>query len=100
MCARSVSLLFLLLFSFPFLAQAKKTTFTTGSAFALGVRGGLESAPATDFAVQPQSSDASYSYFIAIEPYLDFTNFLIRFSAALHNHPLVKGSGSDSTGNF
>jgi len=100
MCGRNVRALVLLLALFPTLAHARSLNFASGLPVGIGLTGGMESKPGSDFVASPQSSRAAYSTFVAAEPFVDFLNVQIRLHAGWHFYPLLSGSGSDSKGSF
>lgn len=93
----NVRIFFFLLFFIPLLAEAKTYTLTGRSPIGLGFKAGIETLP--EFSTIPGTS-THYSHFYAFEPYLDFDNFILRFSGAFHAHPLRKGIGTDANGYY
>lgn len=81
-------------------AFARTQNFFTGTPLGLGFKAGLEKSPRTDFLVDPQKVDGTYGKFFAFEPFLDFGNFILRVSGALHNYPLFSADGNDASGAF
>jgi hypothetical protein len=95
MCGRKNKFwLFILLLALPISAEAKKTNFSTGIPFGLGFRGILSAAPDSGFVAEPQTKAASYGKAYSFEPFFDFSNFVVRGYATLHDHPLVSGTGT------
>lgn len=99
MFARSAKILCLLAL-LPALAQAKSLNFADGIPLGLGLEAGVEQNPDTDLVSQPQDTSAGFSHYFGFTPFLDFGNFVVRFSTQLHFHPIVSGKGTDSTGAF
>jgi len=103
MCGRSVKPLaaLLVLLSLPVSsAYAKRWNFDSGSILGLGLVGGVAQNPESDFVEKPITSSASFSHFFGFEPFLDFGNFILRFSGRLHSYPNFSGSGSAAQGQF
>lgn len=101
MFAQNVKIFFLVsLFFFSTVAQAKKTTLGDGNPLGIGFAGGIEKSATSDFIQLPQSSSNSYGQFGLFEPFLDFTNFVVKFYAGYHLPPGISSSGTNSTGTF
>lgn len=81
-------------------AHAKQWNFDTGSIFGLGLVGGVNQNPGSDFVTKPITTSASFSHFFGFEPFLDFGNFILRFSGKLQSYPVFSGSGSAAQGQF
>ena len=102
MCGRSANALFALAFLalLPAGAHARAVSFQSGLPLGIGLIGGVESKPGTDFIPGPQTYGASYSRYFAAEPFVDFVNVQFRLHAGWHFYPLISGSGRDSKGAY
>jgi hypothetical protein len=100
MFGRSVSLAFLFLALAPTQAHARTQNFLTGTPFGLGLVGGAENRPRTDFAAGTQTTSSNYASYFGVEPFFDLVNASFRLHLDWHFYPLASGEGSDVNGTF
>ena len=96
--ARALALAALALAPLPTLARTQ--SFTSGTPLGLGIAGGLENRPKSDFAAGTQTTASHYASYVAAEPFYDLGNFCFRLHFGWHFYPHLSGGSNDAHGTF